>query len=52
MQILRAAGHHAVPAREPHLHREHRRVQDVSVGTHGIPVGGMDGRLPHTERVS
>lgn len=49
MQILRAAGHYAVPAGEPNLYREHLRVADLSVGTYCIPVGGKDGQLPHTE---
>lgn len=49
MQILRAAGHYAVPAGEPNLYREHLRVPDMSVGTYCIPVGGKDGQLPHTE---
>ena len=49
MQILRAAGHFAVPAGEPNLYREHLRVPDLSVGTYCIPVGGKDGQAPHAE---
>ena len=49
MQILRAAGHFAVPAGEPNLYREHLRVPEVSVGTYCIPVGGKDGQAPHAE---
>ena len=49
MQILRAAGHFAVPDGEPNQYREHLRVPDLSVGTYCIPVGGKDGQLPHSE---
>jgi mannose-6-phosphate isomerase-like protein (cupin superfamily) len=49
VQILRAAGHFAVPAGEPNTYREHLRVHDLSVGTYCIPVGGKDGQSPHGE---
>lgn len=49
MQILRAAGHFAVPDGEPNQYREHLRVPDLSVGTYCIPVGGKDGQEPHSE---
>ncbi|RZT83800.1 cupin domain [Pseudonocardia sediminis] len=49
MQILRAAGHFAVPEGEPNQYREHLRTADLSVGTYCIPVGGKDGQEPHTE---
>ena len=48
MQILRAAGHFAVPEGEPNLYREHLRAPDLSIGTYCIPVGGKDGQDPHT----
>ncbi len=48
MQILRAAGHFAVPEGEPNQYREHLRVPDLSIGTYCIPVGGKDGQDPHT----
>jgi len=49
VQILRAAGHFAVPTGEPNQYREHLRAADMSVGTYCIPVGGKDGQSPHTE---
>ena len=49
MQVLRAAGYFAVPEGEPNQYREHLRVNDLSVGTYCIPVGGKDGQAPHTE---
>lgn len=49
MQILRAAGHFAVPEGEPNTYREHLRATHLSVGTYCIPVGGKDGQLPHAE---
>ena len=48
MQILRAAGHFAVPEGEPNLYREHLRSLDLSIGTYCIPIGGKDGQHPHT----
>ncbi|MET0187403.1 MAG: hypothetical protein ABW212_00290, partial [Pseudonocardia sediminis] len=47
VQILRAAGHFAVPEGEPNQYREHLRAADLSVGTYCIPVGGKDGQDPH-----
>lgn len=49
MQVLRAAGWFAVPEGEPNQYREHLRVDDLSVGTYCIPVGGKDGQAPHSE---
>jgi mannose-6-phosphate isomerase-like protein (cupin superfamily) len=49
VQILRAAGHFAVPTGEPNQYREHLRAADMSVGTYCIPVGGKDGQAPHSE---
>lgn len=49
MQVLRAAGYFAVPDGEPNQYREHLRVDDLSVGTYCIPVGGKDGQEPHSE---
>jgi mannose-6-phosphate isomerase-like protein (cupin superfamily) len=49
VQVLRAAGYFAVPEGEPNQYREHLRVDDLSVGTYCIPVGGKDGQLPHSE---
>jgi mannose-6-phosphate isomerase-like protein (cupin superfamily) len=48
VQILRAAGHFAVPEGEPNQYREHLRSADLSIGTYCIPVGGKDGQDPHT----
>jgi mannose-6-phosphate isomerase-like protein (cupin superfamily) len=48
VQILRAAGHFAVPAGAPNQYREHLRTPDLSIGTYCIPVGGKDGQDPHT----
>jgi mannose-6-phosphate isomerase-like protein (cupin superfamily) len=48
VQILRAAGHFAVPEGEPNLYREHLRAPGLSIGTYCIPVGGKDGQDPHT----
>jgi len=47
VQILRAAGHFAVPEGEPNQYREHLRTADLSIGTYCIPVGGKDGQDPH-----
>ncbi|MBV9921244.1 MAG: cupin domain-containing protein [Pseudonocardia sp.] len=47
MQILRAAGHFAVPEGEPNQYREHLRAAGLSIGTYCIPVGGKDGQDPH-----
>jgi mannose-6-phosphate isomerase-like protein (cupin superfamily) len=30
-------------------YQEHLRTADLSVGTYGIPAGGVDGQAPHTE---
>lgn len=49
VQILRAAGHFAVPEGEPNTYREHLRTAHLSVGTYCIPVGGKDGQEPHAE---
>lgn len=49
VQLLRAAGHYAVPEGAPNQYREHVRCADMSVGTYCIPVGGKDGQEPHTE---
>lgn len=49
MQVLRAAGYFAVPGGAPNQYREHLRVNDLSVGTYCIPVGGKDGQSPHSE---
>ena len=48
MQILRAAGHFAVPEGEPNQYREHLRSAGLAIGTYCIPVGGKDGQDPHT----
>ena len=48
VQILRAAGHFAVPEGEPNQYREHLRATGLSIGTYCIPVGGKDGQDPHT----
>ena len=47
MQVLRAAGHFAVPAGEPNQYRDHWRGTDLEVGTYCVPVGGKDGQEPH-----
>ena len=47
VQILRAAGHFAVPEGEPNQYREHLRAGATSIGTYCIPVGGKDGQDPH-----
>lgn len=49
MQLIRAAGHFAVPDGEPNQYREHLRCADLSVGTYCVPVGGKDGQQPHSE---
>jgi mannose-6-phosphate isomerase-like protein (cupin superfamily) len=49
VQVLRAAGHYAVPEGEPNEYREHFRNADLSAGTYCIPVGGRDGQRPHPE---
>lgn len=49
MQVLRAAGHFAVPEGEPNQFREHARCTHMSVGTYCIPVGGKDSQAPHSE---
>jgi mannose-6-phosphate isomerase-like protein (cupin superfamily) len=49
VQVLRAAGHFAVPEGEPNQYREHVRCTHMSVGTYCIPAGGKDSQSPHTE---
>lgn len=48
VQLLRAAGHFAVPEGEPNQYREHLHGPALSIGTYCIPAGGKDGQDPHT----
>src|SRR5438045_3869573 len=52
MRILTKAGAYTAPAGAdvgaPNHYVEHLSVPDLSVGTYGIPAGGVDDQTPHT----